>query len=182
MNRVDADAVAKRTADGGWWPTRRRMREALPAVVAPVMACAVALAGLTVWTASGAAGGPPQIAVADGRVFLPYGQSADTAAFFEVTNIGRGEDRLTKVTSPSPSVERVMLSRHESSGRGADTMGTAGSATIPAGATLSMSPFDVSVMMRVTATWEPGEIVPFTLHFRHSPPVEVVAVVVRPSD
>ncbi|MFF0550170.1 copper chaperone PCu(A)C [Streptomyces sp. NPDC004311] len=166
--------------DSGWWPSRRRMREAIPAVLAPLVACSVALAGLTVWTATGAAGGPPQIAVANGRVFLPYGNSTDTAAFFDVTNIGRGEDRLTKVTSPSPSVERVMLSRHESSGRGADAMRMTASAAVPAGGTLAMSPFDVSVMMRVTSEWEAGEIVPFVLHFRHSPPVEVVAVVVRP--
>ncbi|MFD6937573.1 copper chaperone PCu(A)C [Streptomyces goshikiensis] len=165
---------------GGPRPARRRVGEALSAAIAPLAACSVALAGLTVWTASGAAGSPPRIAAGNGRVFLPYGNSRDTAAFFEVTNIGGGEDRLTRVTSPSDSVGRTMLSRHESSGRGADTMRMTESVRVPAGATLAMSPFDVSVMTRMNSRWRAGEVVPFVLHFRHSAPVEVLAVVVRP--
>ncbi|MFJ5631460.1 copper chaperone PCu(A)C [Streptomyces goshikiensis] len=165
---------------GGPRPARRRVGEALSAAIAPLAACSVALAALTVWTASGAAGSPPRIAAGNGRVFLPYGNSRDTAAFFEVTNIGGGEDRLTKVTSPSDSVGRTMLSRHESSGRGADTMRMTESVRVPAGATLAMSPFDVSVMTRMNSRWRAGEVVPFVLHFRHSAPVEVLAVVVRP--
>ncbi|MGW0898799.1 copper chaperone PCu(A)C [Streptomyces goshikiensis] len=165
---------------GGWRPTRRRLGEALRAAITPLAACSVALAALTAWTASGAAGGPPRIAAGNGRVFLPYGDSRDTAAFFDVSNIGGGEDRLTEVTSPSDAVGKTGLSRHESSGRGADTMRMTGSVRVPAGATLAMSPFGVSVMTRMNSRWHTGEVVPFVLHFRHSAPVEVMAVVVRP--
>ncbi|MFJ4863630.1 copper chaperone PCu(A)C [Streptomyces sp. NPDC088748] len=122
---------------------------------------------------------PPQIAAGNGRVFLPYGKSRDTAAFFDITNIGGADDQLTGVTSPA--VEDARLSRHRSSGLGADTMGMTGSVRISAGGTLTMSPFDVSVMARTRTGWKAGDIVPFVLHFRHSPPVTVMTVVVRPS-
>ncbi|MFJ8563613.1 copper chaperone PCu(A)C [Streptomyces sp. NPDC093514] len=161
-----------------WRPTARRVREAVRAAVVPVAACAVALAGLTIWTSTGAAGSPPQIAAGNGRVFLPYGKSRDTAAFFDITNIGGADDQLTGVTSPA--VEDARLSRHRSSGLGADTMGMTGSVRISAGGTLTMSPFDVSVMARTRTGWKAGDIVPFVLHFRHSPPVTVMTVVVRP--
>ncbi|MFI1648372.1 copper chaperone PCu(A)C [Streptomyces avidinii] len=161
-----------------WRPTGRRVREGVRAAAVPVVACAVALAGLTIWTSSGAAGSPPQIAAGNGRVFLPYGDSRDTAAFFDITNIGGAEDRLTGVTSPD--VEKALLSRHRSSGAGADTMEMTGSVRISAGGTLAMSPFDVSVMARTRTGWEAGDVVPFVLHFRHSAPVKVFAVVVRP--
>ncbi|MFE3940047.1 copper chaperone PCu(A)C, partial [Streptomyces goshikiensis] len=106
---------------GGPRPARRRVGEALSAAIAPLAACSVALAGLTVWTASGAAGSPPRIAAGNGRVFLPYGNSRDTAAFFEVTNIGGGEDRWSTVSSPTFCVVTTTQRRHETSGRGADT-------------------------------------------------------------
>ncbi|MGW6983992.1 copper chaperone PCu(A)C [Streptomyces sp. NPDC054932] len=165
---------------GSRLPDRRRVREGLRAAIVPVVACAVALTGLTLWTSSGAAGTPPRIAAGNGRIFLPYGNSQDTAAFFEITNIGGAQDQLTGVTSPA--VEEAMLSRHESSGLGADSMRMTGAVEVPAGGTLAMSPFDVSVMARTRtkSPWQAGDIVPFVLHFRHSPPVPVVAVVVRP--
>ncbi|MFJ7591656.1 copper chaperone PCu(A)C [Streptomyces sp. NPDC097617] len=164
-----------------WLPTGQRVRDAVRAAAVPVIACAVALAGLAglaAWTSSGAAGTPPQIAAGNGRVFLPYGNSRDTAAFFDITNIGGAEDQLTGVTSPG--VEKAMLSRHRSSGLGADTMVMTGSVSIPAGGTVTMSPSDVSVMARAKTGWQAGDTLPFVLHFRHSAPVLVVAVVIRP--
>ncbi|WP_448701801.1 cation transporter [Streptomyces avidinii] len=88
------------------------------------------------------------------------------------------KDQLTGVTSPD--IEKALLSRHRSSGFGADTMEMTGSVRISAGGTLAMSPFDVSVMARTRTGWEAGDTVPFVLHFRHSAPVKVFAVVVRP--
>ncbi|MFJ2595186.1 hypothetical protein [Streptomyces erythrochromogenes] len=43
-----------------------------------------------------------------------------------------------------------------------------------------MSPFGVDVMVKVEERWQPGQVVPFVLHFRHSEPVETIAIVVRP--
>ncbi|MFD7784184.1 copper chaperone PCu(A)C [Streptomyces nojiriensis] len=164
---------------GGRLPIDRRVREGLRAAIVPVVACALTLAGLTVWTSAGAAGRPPQIAAGNGRVLLPDGSGRDTAAFFDITNIGGADDQLTGVTSTG--VEKTLLSRRESSGLGADLIRTAGPVRVPAGGTVTMSPFDLSVTTRTKETrWEAGDMVPFVLHFRYSAPVELVAVVVRP--
>ncbi|MER7824873.1 copper chaperone PCu(A)C [Streptomyces sp. NPDC096097] len=167
-------------AVGGRLPTRLRAREGLRAALVPVVACSLALAGLTAWTSSGAAGSPPRIAAGNGRVLLPQGSSRDTAAFFDITNIGGSEDQLTEVTSPG--AEETLLSRRERAGLGAaDLVRTTGSVRVPAGGTVTMSPFDLSVTTRAKELgWQAGDLVPFVLHFRYSAPIEVVAVVVRP--
>ncbi|WKD36813.1 copper chaperone PCu(A)C [Streptomyces xanthophaeus] len=164
---------------GGALPTGRSVHEGLRAAVAPVAACALALAGLTAWASSGAAGSPPQIAAGNGRVLLPQGSSRDTAAFFDITNIGGADDQLTEVTSPG--VEETLLSRRENSGLGADLLRPVGPVRVAAGDTVAMSPSGLSVTTRTKPVrWQAGDMVPFVLHFRYSAPVEVVAVVVRP--
>lgn len=164
---------------GGRFPIDRRLREGLRAAIVPVVACALALAGLTAWTSAGAAGSPPQIAAGNGRVLLPDGRGRDTAAFFDITNVGGADDQLTEVTSSG--VEGTLLSRRESSGLGPDVVRTAAPVRVPAGGTVTMSPLDLSVTTRTKETrWEAGDMVPFVLHFRYSAPVEVMAVVVRP--
>ncbi|MFI8390303.1 copper chaperone PCu(A)C [Streptomyces sp. NPDC085540] len=164
---------------GGRLPIDRRVREGLRAALVPVVACALALAGLTAWASAGAAGSPPQIAAGNGRVLLPDGRGRDTAAFFDITNIGGADDQLTDVTSSG--VEKTLLSRRESTGLGPDVVRTAAPVRVPAGGTVTMSPLDLSVTTRTKETrWEAGDMVPFVLHFRYSPPVEVMAVVVRP--
>ncbi|MFE9633540.1 copper chaperone PCu(A)C [Streptomyces sp. NPDC006463] len=169
---------ARREVTEGWRPTQRRLREAYLAAAAPVIACLVGLCGLTAWAGSGAAGTPPRVAVDDGHVFLPYADKENTAAFFRISNLGGADDQLVAVTSPA--VERAMLSRHRSAGTGADSMSMTGPLTVPAGGTVSMSPFEVDVMVTVKERWRAGQMVPFVLHFRHSGPVETIAVVVRP--
>ncbi|MCX4694761.1 copper chaperone PCu(A)C [Streptomyces sp. NBC_01408] len=161
-----------------WRPTRRRLRGTFPAAAAPVIACLAALCGLTAWATAGAAGTPPRIEIGAARVFLPFADKENTAAFFQIHNRGGADDELVSVTSPA--VERAMLSRHAGTGTGADTMAMTGPVTVPAGGTVAMSPFGLDVMVRVRARWQLGEAVPFVLHFRRSGPVEVVAFVVRP--
>ncbi|MFF3325559.1 copper chaperone PCu(A)C [Streptomyces sp. NPDC002889] len=165
-------------AGEAWRPSRRRLREGILAALAPVAACAVALGGLTAWTLAGGAGSPPRIEVGDPRIFLPYGDNEDTAAFFRITNSGGADDQLIGVTSPA--IESAMLSRHESNGSGADFMRMVDSVAIPAGDTLVMSPSTMDVMVKVKARWRVGDTVPFVLHFRHSGPVDTVVVVARP--
>ncbi len=159
-------------------PVRSRLREAYLAAAVPVIACLAALCGLTAWVSSGAAGSPPRIEVTDARVFVPYAGKKDTAAFFRISNTGGADDELVSVTSPA--VEQAMLSRHDAAGTGAHSMGMTGPVRLPAGGTLVMSPFDLDVMVRARTGWQPGDAVPFVLHFRHSGPVEAVALAVRP--
>ncbi|THA50188.1 copper chaperone PCu(A)C [Streptomyces sp. A1136] len=159
-------------------PARVRLRETYLAAAVPVISCLVCLCGLTAWVGTGAAGTPPRIAVEDGRVFLPYADEGNTAAFFRISNLGGSEDQLISVTSPA--VEQSVLSRHRSTGTGADSMKMTGPVDIPAGGTVDMSPFGVDVMVKVKERWQAGQVIPFVLHFRHHGPVETIAIAVRP--
>ncbi|NJQ01182.1 hypothetical protein [Streptomyces zingiberis] len=54
-----------------WRPTRRRLTGTLPAVLAPVAACCVALAGLTTRVAGGNAGTRPAARPPDPAAGVP---------------------------------------------------------------------------------------------------------------
>ncbi|MFC5218271.1 copper chaperone PCu(A)C [Streptomyces coerulescens] len=168
-------------APRAWRPTRRRITDGLLAALAPIAACGVALGGLTTWVGSGNAGGPARITVTDGRVFLPYGEVRDTAAFFRISNSGGSDDRLLKVTSSAVRGEAT-LSRHRMAAGNAASAETVDSAGIPAGGSLAMSPFGLDVTLRADPKWVAGTYVPFTLHFQHGGRIEVQARVVRPGE
>lgn len=169
------------TEPRAWRRTRRRVADGLLAALAPIAACSVALGGLTTWVNSGSAGSPARIAVTEGRVFLPFGDVRDTAAFFRITNTGGADDRLLKVTSSAVGGEAT-LSRHRMTGGSMAYAQTVDSARVPAGGGLAMSPFGLDVTLRAKPGWRAGDLVPFTLHFEHGGRVEVPAVVVRPGE
>ncbi|WP_282082556.1 copper chaperone PCu(A)C [Streptomyces tendae] len=162
-----------------WTPTRRRLAETALAAPAPVCACVLALGGLAVWTATGNAGTPARIGVTDARLFLPSRGVPETAAFFRITNTGGARDRLMSVTS-SDVTDGIALSTHRMTAGGAAYRRPAESLPVPAYGALDMSPHSSDVTVPAAARWETGDLVPFTLHFQHSGPVEVLAVVVRP--
>ncbi|MFJ8504689.1 copper chaperone PCu(A)C [Streptomyces avermitilis] len=164
-----------------WRPSRRRLTDTVRAALAPVAACSVALGALTTWVGSGNAGSPARIEVTSGRVFLPYGDTRDTAAFFSISNSGGAEDRLLDVTSSAVGGD-ITLSRHRATGGGAAYRDPVGSAAIPAHDSLTMSPHGLDVTVRAGAGWRAGDLVPFTLSFQRSGPIEIVAVVVRPGE
>ncbi|MEV5981164.1 copper chaperone PCu(A)C [Streptomyces sp. NPDC052114] len=161
-----------------WRPTRRGLRAAALAALAPVTACAVALGALAAWAGSGAAGSPPRVEVAPGTLYLPYGDRTETAAFFRVANSGGADDRLTSVTSPA--LDDVVLGRHAAAGEGSATMRMVGSAAVPAREGLTMSPHGLDVMARVRTPLKEGDRIPFVLTFRHGGRIATEAVVVRP--
>ncbi|MEU3198950.1 MULTISPECIES: copper chaperone PCu(A)C [unclassified Streptomyces] len=170
---------AAQTGQHPWRPTRRRLADTLFAALAPVAAFSVALGALTTWTSTGNAGSPARVAVTSGRVFLPYGDTRDTAAFFRITNFGGAGDRLLKVTSPVIEGEAV-LSRHRMTG-GASAYGQrVESAAVPAGDTLDMSPTGLDVTVRAKDGWREFDVVPFTLHFERSGQIKTSVVVIRP--
>ncbi|MFG2125528.1 copper chaperone PCu(A)C [Streptomyces sp. NPDC048710] len=167
------------TEQSPWRPTRRRLTDGLLAALTPVTACSLALGGLTTWVGAGKAGSPARVTVSKARVLLPYGDTKETAAFFDLANAGGADDRLVKVTS-SRTHGGITLSRHRSAGSGAAAKTDADSAVVPAGRTLSMSPHGLDVNLRAGAGWRTGDLVPFTLHFERSGAIEALAVVVRP--
>ncbi|MEU6708424.1 copper chaperone PCu(A)C [Streptomyces wuyuanensis] len=159
--------------------TSRRLAGALPAVLVPLAACSIALGGLTTWVGTGNAGSPARIDVVPGRVYLPFGDDRDTAAYFEIANPGGSPDRLTGATSPSARGE-IALTRHRGTDAGAAYREAISSAAVPAGGAMSMSPHGVSLTLRPKTRWRAGDIVPMTLHFEHGGRIRTVAVVVGP--
>ncbi|NUQ99388.1 MAG: copper chaperone PCu(A)C [Streptomyces sp.] len=163
-----------------WRPTRRRLTDSLLAAIAPVAAFSLALGGLTTWVTAGKAGSPARIAVSNGRVFLPYGNSTETAAFFDVMNLGGADDRLVGVTTPAAR-GGAELTGHRMAGSAAATRESVTSVAIRAGGELSMSPQGLDVTLQPKAGWRAGDLVSFTLHFEHNKPIRTIAVVIRPS-
>ncbi|WP_342746342.1 copper chaperone PCu(A)C [Streptomyces monashensis] len=155
------------------------MTDTLLAALTPVAACSLALGGLTTWAGAGKAGSPARITVSNGRVLLPYGDGTDTAALFDIANVGGADDRLVSVTS-NATHSRITLSGHRMLGGRAAYKTDVTSAGVPAGGVLSMSPRGVDLTLRAGSGWRAGDLVPFTLHFERSAPVETIAVVVRP--
>ncbi|MDX3228518.1 copper chaperone PCu(A)C [Streptomyces sp. ME19-01-6] len=157
-------------------PARRRPAGAVRGALAPLVAGAVALGGLTAWTATGAAGSPARIRIADARVWLPYAGNEFTVAFFRVRNTGGAHDRLVSVTSPDTG--RAMLSRTVRRGA-TESMAMVDTAAVPAHGTLAMSASGVKAMVRVSAPLRLGDELPFVLRFRDSGPIAATARVVR---
>ncbi|MFJ6728013.1 copper chaperone PCu(A)C [Streptomyces sp. NPDC091281] len=161
-------------------PDRRRLRDGALATLVPVAACSVALAGLTTWVGAGRAGSPARIQVTEGMVLLPSAGVPDTAAFFRIANEGGSADALVGVTASGLSGE-VTLSRHLMREGNAASRSQVDSVSVGAGDTLAMAPSSVDLTVPVpTQTWRTGDLVPFTLEFRRSGRVKVLAVVVRP--
>ncbi|MGQ4384776.1 copper chaperone PCu(A)C [Streptomyces sp. SAS_270] len=163
-----------------WRPTRRRLTDTLPALLAPLAVCGLALGGLSTWTAYGNAGSPARIEVTGGKVFAPSGATPVTAAFFRITNSGGAGDRLLKVTSTEAGTGRPTLSRHAMTSSNTASDQTVNSAAVPAGESLAMSPDGLDVTVPAKKGWQPGDLVSFTLHFERSGAVKILAVVVRP--
>ncbi|MBY8846564.1 copper chaperone PCu(A)C [Streptomyces sp. SP2-10] len=159
---------------------RRQLTDTLLAVLVPVAASSLALAGLTTWVGTGRAGSPARIRVTEGRVLLPGNGSSETAAFFRITNEGGSADRLVGVTSPR-APGGVGLARHRMGSGATAYRAPVESVEIPAGGSLTMSPYGVDLTVAAPAgEWRAGDLVSFTLEFGRSGRVTLPAVVVRP--
>ncbi|MEU4212570.1 copper chaperone PCu(A)C [Streptomyces sp. NPDC026206] len=145
------------------------------AALVPLVACAVALGGLTAWTASGAAGRPAAVTVEDARVLVPFGIE-NTAAMFRLRNAGDADDELIGVDVPSAG--GAMLSRTVVK-NGAGSMRMVPSATVPARGTLKMTPHGLDIMVYRPPQVRVGDRLPFVLRFRESGTIRAEATVVR---
>ncbi|GAA2712040.1 MULTISPECIES: copper chaperone PCu(A)C [Streptomyces] len=148
------------------------------AALVPAAAGALALAGLTAWAASGAAGRPASVTVEEARVLVPFG-SDDTAALLRLRNSGDVDDELIGVDVPTAG--GAMLSRTVVR-NGAGTMRMVHSVPVPARRTLVMSPHTVDVMVYRPPALRVGDRLPYVLRFRESGTVRGEAVVVRPGN
>jgi copper(I)-binding protein len=148
---------------------------ALRAALAPAVAAAVTLAALSAWTATGQAGRPARIHVPNAWVMRPT--APQTAAYFTIANTGDTADDLLEVRTPV--ADTTMLGRQVDRA-GAGQMVMRGALTVPAHGTVRMTPFTTDVMLRPRNPLPVGRRVPFTLVFRHSSPIRVTAIVLRP--
>ncbi|WP_328380491.1 copper chaperone PCu(A)C [Streptomyces sp. NBC_01020] len=157
----------------------RRLKQSAFAAAAPMVACVVALGGLTAWTSLGHAGTPPDVAVTRARVFRTTGGTPETAAFFRIANQGGSADELTEVTSPSVP-GGIRLSRHRMTPDSAAYRDAVDRLQVPARGTLDMTPMSSDVTVPAGQGWRAGDRIWFDLHFEHSGTVRVQAEVVRP--
>ncbi|MEU9731607.1 copper chaperone PCu(A)C [Streptomyces sp. NPDC048002] len=163
-----------------WRPTRPRLHDTLLAALAPVTACSVALGALTTWVSTGNAGSPPEISVTDGRVWLSFGDTPETSAYFRMTNSGGADDRLVRVTTTAVR-GGTTLTGHRMVTENTATDQEIDSIAVPSGVTVAMAPGRFNVTLRADKGWEEGDLVPFTLHFEHEGAVDALAVVGPPS-
>lgn len=158
---------------------RLRASAAIPAFAAAA-ASALALGGLSVWTAAGAAGSAPELRITAARLLLPSEGNESTAAVFRIRNTGGAADRLVSVSSPT--MGEAMLSRDAPVGERAARMSMVEAATVPADGTLTMTPYGLDVMVDIREPLRLGQRVEFSLRFEDSGTLRTEALVVRPTD
>ncbi|MFC8125912.1 copper chaperone PCu(A)C [Streptomyces sp. NPDC057302] len=158
---------------------RQRASAALPALAAAV-AAALALGGLSIWTAAGAAGSAPELRITAARVLLPSEGNDSTAAVFRIRNSGGAAARLVSVSSPATG--DAMLSYGAPVGDRAARMSMVGGVMVPAHRTLTMTPYGLDVMVELREPLRLGQRIPFTLRFGDGGSLKTEAEVVRNTD
>jgi copper(I)-binding protein len=173
MTSVSADHLAA----AGRRITRKTVAAAATAALVPVGACAVTLGLLVGYVKSGVAGVPPaEVSVTRARIFPPIGDR-DTVAFLDLRNTGGRDATLVSVDSPLYGTS-TMLARDVERG-GAGRMEVVDTVKVPAGASVSMSPSIVDVMIQDPPPLELGEKVEFVLRFEDGSRVTATAEAVR---
>jgi len=145
--------------------------------VAGPVACALALTGLlSGWAATGGAGTLTQVdiqvvlAAVPMRAYTPKAAAAIGAAhtFLTIRNLGGSPDELIAVRSPDAR-QVVLVTRATPGGPASVTASLA----IPAGRTITLSPFGDDVVLRYPVPYESGREVPLTLVFRRAGTVTI---------
>nr|WP_241267303.1 copper chaperone PCu(A)C [Streptomyces scabichelini] len=150
------------------------MKSAVRSAAAPLGACCGALALLVVYTATGAAGGPPpRITVVDARIVAPV-NAGSTAAYFEIRNTGAARDTLLYADSPELGVSVIRPAGRESGSASTDRVRAV---DVPAGGTVRMAPGGLGVAILDPPALKPGQKVRYNLWFRYSGMVGVQAPV-----
>jgi copper(I)-binding protein len=147
-------------------------------------ACAAVLIGLlSAWVATGGAGTITPVRIRISLAAVPmrgFTAAADAAAktvgtYLTIRNLSGTPDELISVRSPV--ARRIVLQRRTSpAGPGS----VVPALTIPADASVTLSPFGNDVVLISPVPYEADGIVPLTLTFRHAGRVTVNATVTAP--
>jgi copper(I)-binding protein len=160
---------------------RAWLRELARAAAGPVI-CAAALIGLlSAWVVTGGTGSivAQQVQVTQAavpmRAFTAADASGPAGTFLTIWNPGRKADELLSVSSPI--AHRIVLVRRGGpEGPGA----VVPDLTIPAGGTVTLTPFGTDVVLRDPARYENDATVRLTLTFRRAGRISVTADVSAP--
>lgn len=160
-----------------------RLAELARSVAGPV-ACAVVLTGLlSGWVATGGAGTLTRVrvqvisAAVPMRAYTPQAAAAVGAArvFLTIRNLTGSPDELIAVRSPD--ARRVVLVQRALPGGHSSVVAAL---AIPAGKTITLSPFGDDVVLEDPVPYESASQVPLTLVFRDAGPVTIEAPVTGP--
>lgn len=183
---------APATADHGTQPApaqeapgpgrgRDWLRELARAAAGPVICAAVLIGLLSAWVVTGGAGNivSQQVQVTQAaipmRAFTAADPSGPAGTFLTIWNPGKKADELLSVSSPI--AHRIVLVRRS----GPEDPGTVvPELTIPAGGTLTLTPFGTDVVLRDPARYENDATVRLTLSFRRAGRISVTANVSAP--
>lgn len=162
---------------------RGRLTEVIRAAAGPVICAAVLIGLLSAWVASSGAGTLTKVriqvtlAAVPMRAFTPQAAVAAGAAhaYLVIHNLASTPDELLAVRSPV--APRVVLTRP--SGLGTPPVVVSG-LSVPAGGTLTLSPFTDDVVLQDPVSFENSPDVPLTLIFRHAGQVTIDAPVTAP--
>jgi hypothetical protein len=160
-----------------------RLAELSRAAVGPVACAAVLIGLLSAWAGTGGAGTLTKVriqvtlAAVPMRAFTPRAASAVGAAraYLTIRNLSGTPDELLAVRSPL--AQHVVLTERVNPGaRPAIVNGL----TIPADATVTLSPLGDDVVLENPVPFEDRQSVPLTLVFRHAGQVTIDAPVTAP--
>jgi copper(I)-binding protein len=185
---VSAPATASRgTQPGPAQPApgpgrgRDRLRELARAAAGPVICAAVLIGLLSAWVVIGGTGNivAQQVQVTQAavpmRAFTAADPSGPAGTFLTIWNPGQQADELLSVSSPI--AHRIVLVRRSGpDGPGLVVPGL----EIPAGGTLTLTPFGTDVVLRDPARYENDATVRLTLTFRRAGRISVTATVSAP--
>jgi hypothetical protein len=174
--RVTPEATGR---PGPGWP-----RDLVRSAAAPVICAGVLTGLLAAWVLAGGAGTISRVRIQVTQAAIPmtsfaaHGSAGRTAGYLTIRNLSAAPDELTGASSPA--ARRVILSRHGSvdvaDGRGP----SAGTLTIPARGSVTLTPFGPDLVLAGAGGLRAGQLVPLTLNFRRAGHVTVMATVTAP--
>lgn len=139
-------------------------------LLAPLSACAGALALLVAYTSTGAAGDPPpRITVVNARLIAP-GNATSTAAYFEIRNSGSSGDTLLYADSPEVGLSVIRRTVRKTGTRRTEPVWAV---PVPPGDSVRMTPSGLGVVILDPPPLTPGTVIRYNLWFRYTGKVTV---------
>ena len=179
-DRGTQEAPAQQAPGPG--PGRDWLRELARAAAGPVICAAVLIGLLSAWVVTGGTGNIVSQRVQVTQAAVPMraftaatDPSGPAGTFLTIWNPGKKADELLSVSSPI--AHRIVLVRRS----GPEGPGTVvPELAIPAGGTLTLTPFGTDVVLRDPARYENDATVRLTLTFRRAGRISVTADVSAP--